>query len=64
MNGRSERIFRDEDSLTTEALAADRAAGSAEYSLNKGSAAVSLTDLPPDIFAMISVINRFHGSMT
>ena len=40
---------------------ADRAA--AEYPLNKRSA-VSLTDLPPDIFAMISVINRFHGSLT
>ena len=55
LTGLSGRIFRDEESLTPEALA--------EYPLNKRSA-VSLTDLPPDIFAMISVINRFHGSLT
>ena len=61
LTGLSGRIFRDEESLTPEALAADRAA--AEYPLNKRSA-VSLTDLPPDIFAMISVINRFHGSLS
>ncbi len=64
LTGLSGRIFRDEESLTPEALAADRAA--AEYPLNKLNkrSAVSLTDLPPDIFAMISVINRFHGSLT
>lgn len=59
----TERIFRDEESLTPDALAADRAVGAAENSLNKKSA-VRLTDLPPDLFAMVSVINRFHGSLT
>lgn len=53
MTGQTGRIFRDEESLTPEALA--------EYPLNKPMS-VSLTDMPPDIFAMISVINRFHGS--
>lgn len=64
MTGHDERVFRDEESLTYDAIAEDRTAGAAEYYLNKRSAAVSLTDLPPDIFAMISVINRFNGSMT
>lgn len=53
LTGQTGRIFRDEESLTPEALA--------EYPLNKPMS-VSLTDMPPDIFAMISVINRFHGS--
>ena len=62
--GYTGRIFRDEESLTPDVLAADKAAGTAENPLNKRPAAVSLTDLPPDLFAMVSVINRFHGSLT
>lgn len=43
-----ERIFRDEESLTPDALAADR----------RGEAR-----LPLYIFALTSSINRFYGSM-
>ncbi len=50
-----ERIFRDEESTTPDALA---------QTLNIRAPAVRLTNLPPDMFAMVSVINRFNGSMT
>ncbi len=50
-----ERIFRDEESTTPDALA---------QTLNIKAPAVRLTNLPPDMFAMVSVINRFNGSMT
>ena len=50
-----ERIFREEESTTPDALA---------QTLNIRAPAVRLTNFPPDMLAMVSVINRFNGSMT
>lgn len=65
-----ERIFRDEESLTPDALAADR---QVRYAITRrGYERVALSDLypmskvagiPPDVAAYTSYISRFYGSL-
>lgn len=45
-----ERIFRDEESLTPDAVAADRKAA-------------SLTEIPPFVYALGTVLSRFNNGI-